>query len=170
MKIGDTILRRTTIQSPKKPRQAAESSPVIDSLNKVLANAVVLSQKVHGFHWNVLSANFFDLHQEFAALYDMLNEDIDAFAERIRQLQAFPVHTLAEFVALSDIEEDKGFPNWKDMCTVTVDDFTRLTDSMVACIKVAEEAGDRPTVFCMDTKVGVYQKHQWFLRSFVAGE
>lgn len=148
-------------------RKRADTVNVVVALNKLVADTIVLSQKIHGYHWIVLSENFFDLHDEFGKLYAMLDADLDEFAERVRQLGYFPVRRLQDMLERTSIQEDGSQPPYQVMAQNVLDDLSVFLQSVKVVIDEASSIGDRPTVFLMDSKVGPYEKHQWFLRSFI---
>ena len=43
---------------------------VVESLNVVLADAIVFYQKLHQYHWVVEGKQFFALHAKFEELYE----------------------------------------------------------------------------------------------------
>jgi starvation-inducible DNA-binding protein len=139
---------------------------VIQAWNQAIANATVLYQKLRHYHWNVVGENFFDLHDLFGKLYDELAEHIDQFAERVRQLESVPIHTLTGMLSISHITESPGTPDWRAMCEQLIADYNVLIGSLSAVVNSAMPVGDRPSVYLVDTVVGGYQKHQWMLRSF----
>jgi len=66
------------------PHDAREES--IGTLNQVLADAVVLQSQCKSAHWNVKGLHFYQLHELFADVAEMLDDYIDEVAERVAAL------------------------------------------------------------------------------------
>jgi len=142
----------------------------ISALNHVVANLTVLNQKLRHFHWNVVGENFFDIHEFFGTIYDQLVEHIDQFAERVRQLKGTPVHTLKDMIDLAIVSETSDTPSDMAMCKEILEDFDKVISSLGVVVDMSAKRGDRPTTYLVDTVVGCYEKHQWFLRSFMGAK
>src|SRR5690606_19574013 len=85
-------------------------------LTKVLANANVLYTKTRNYHWNVVSADFKELHTLFQEQYEQMAEDIDEIAERIRILGSKSIGTHKEFNEHATLKEFPGeYPDGKTM-------------------------------------------------------
>src|SRR6266498_3825099 len=61
-------------------------SAVVGYLNAIIADEFVLYTKTRNYHWNVVGANFYQLHQFFDAQSIELNKNVDQIAERVRAL------------------------------------------------------------------------------------
>jgi starvation-inducible DNA-binding protein len=48
----------------------SQRKPVVDILNRLLADEVLLYLKTRNFHWNVVGPQFSELHKFFEAQYD----------------------------------------------------------------------------------------------------
>jgi len=143
------------------------TSSTIEALNVLVADLTVFNQKLRHFHWNVLGENFFDLHDFFGQIYGEIVEHIDQFAERIRALQETPIHTLSMMLSIANVKETQPIPKDMAMCEEILKDFQTIITDMETVVAEASKTTDRPTVFLVDTIVGCYEKHQWFLRSFL---
>jgi starvation-inducible DNA-binding protein len=146
-----------------------QATSAVLPLNQLLADMTVFAQKIRYYHWCVTGQNFFDLHDQFSVMYDLLAKDIDDVAERIRQLDGIPVHTLTGAVAKSKILEatdDSLPPPWTEMVRNVLDDLGTLKVSMDAVHALALTGADHDTANMVETKAQVYAKHEWFLRVF----
>ena len=76
-------------------------------MNKLLAEIAVLNQKTYNHHWNVRGEGFMNVHKMTEALYEGLTELFDDVAEKIAMSDVLPVSTLAGYIELSDIKEEK---------------------------------------------------------------
>lgn len=101
---------------PKIGLSQKELKGVVEMLSVVLANAVLVYTKTRKFHWNVCGESFMELHKLFENQYKMLEESIDAVAERISKLGSKTIGTMNEFEKLATIKEHPGkYPSSKEM-------------------------------------------------------
>jgi starvation-inducible DNA-binding protein len=108
---------------PKIGLTQKELNGVVEILSKVLANAVVIYTKTRKFHWNVCGESFMELHKLFENQYKLLEESIDAVAERISKLGCKTIGTMHEFEKLTTIKEQPGkYPTSKEMILELLND------------------------------------------------
>src|SRR5262245_59579858 len=93
---------------------SAAREKVAKELAKFLAESYTLFVKTHGFHWNVVGANFVSLHTLFEEQYNDLFKAVDAIDERIRALGVTAPGSFAEFAKLRGTSEAKGAPDAKE--------------------------------------------------------
>lgn len=140
------------------------------ALNKTIANATVMAQKIRQYHWYVGGVNFYDLHAEFGKLYDALADDVDTWAERVRQLGDYPISTLQSVLSQSDIKESpEGKPaSDASMVAEVINDLSVLLESIDA-IAASALPSDRCSAFIADESAGKYHKARWMLNAFATG-
>ena len=80
-------------------------SKTVEKLNLYLANLNVLYRKVQNYHWNIVGAGFFSVHEKLEEYYDAINEQIDDVAERILSIGGRPLGTLKDYLAVTTIKE-----------------------------------------------------------------
>lgn len=76
----------------------------IKMLNELLADYQVFNMNLHGFHWNVETDLFFEMHQKYKEMYDFTEEAIDSIAERIRGFDSFPLHCFRDYLEASNVD------------------------------------------------------------------
>ncbi|WP_286841219.1 MULTISPECIES: Dps family protein [Sphingobacterium] len=86
----------------------AESAHI---LSKLLADEYLLYTKTRNAHWNIEGADFYNKHLFFEAQYNELDELIDSLAERIRTLGHYAPASLNQFLALTQLTEQKRSGN-----------------------------------------------------------
>jgi len=123
---------------------------VIDGLNGLLADATVLYQKLHAFHWMVAGPQFFQLHAKFEEFYDRFAEVVDDVAERVLTVGGQPLGTLREVLARAELKEYDGTKAAAQMVAAVAADFTHLLKKSGAVQEAAEAAGDRGTANLLD--------------------
>ena len=78
---------------------------VARSLSHLLADEFVLYTKTRNAHWNIEGPDFHSMHVFFEQQYELLDEVMDAVAERIRVLGHYAPATLKTFMALTHLTE-----------------------------------------------------------------
>ena len=73
--------------------------------NKYLANINVNYVKLHNLHWNVLGLQFKPVHEYLEGLYDSMHEIFDEVAELLKMNGEYPLASLKDFLAVSEISE-----------------------------------------------------------------
>lgn len=158
--------------APKLGLSKENRKGIIDVLNLVLADEHTLYTKLRNYHWNVVGAQFFALHEMFEEQYNAIKEEADVIAERVRAHGGFAIGTMKEFSAKTRLEEQPGaYPVARTMVKNLVDDHEtmvrNLREDAETCAETYGDAGSE------DLLVGLLQKHEemaWMLRSFIEGE
>ena len=92
---------KPNIEISDKNRQA-----VADILNTLLSDEYMLYTQTRNAHWNITGNNFCELHKFFESQYGIIDEIIDAVAERVRSLGHYSLGSLNDFLSLSRISEN----------------------------------------------------------------
>ena len=137
-------------------------------LATLLADYLVLYQKLRGYHWTVSGPLFFGLHAKFEELYLDAAEKVDALAERLAARGARPPVTLKEALALARLKEDAGRPGATDMVRSVSADLESLARSLRATAGAASDAGDTASVNLLDGYADGQEKTLWMLRAFAS--
>jgi starvation-inducible DNA-binding protein len=148
----------------------AQRKPVVDVLNRLLADEVTLYVKTRNFHWNVEGPDFSELHKFFEAQYDELDEIMDEVAERARALGGYAAGSLSEFAAAARLKEARGGGiAARDMLSQLLADHESIIRNLRSeSAQVGEQHGDSGTE---DFLVGLMEQHEkmaWMLRSYLA--
>jgi starvation-inducible DNA-binding protein len=137
--------------------------PVVAELNQLLAEYNVYYQKMRSFHWNVLGKNFFDLHNQFEALYNDAKIKIDETAERILTLRYHPVSKFGEYLKLAEIKETSAHIADEEMVKHILKDHQILLKQMKKVIDKAEKSGDEGTIDMIGAYIADMEKSSWML-------
>lgn len=145
---------------------------VIDLLNHDLADAYLLLVKTKKFHWDVVGPQFLTLHKLWEKHYNILTENIDEIAERIRTLGGYPIGTMRGFLELTSLGEHPGdVPMATGMVEILIDDHEQIVRNLRAHI---DTCGDNfHDLGTADFLTGLMEQHEqiaWVLRSFIEGE
>lgn len=144
------------------------NSNVITSLNGLLADAIVMNQKLHHFHWRVKGRGFFQLHAKFEELYGHFGELGDGLAERILMVGGEPLATLVQAREMSTVKESTEVPAAGAMVSLLLRDLEDYRAKTRNGIAAAEEAGDRGTANLLDPVIDHLDKEIWMLQAFLA--
>jgi len=76
-----------------------------ECLNQVFADIVKLEFLAYSIHWNLTDCPFLSIHTWTETLYEMLSKFKDEIAERIRQLDEYPLGALSAIIQWSNVGE-----------------------------------------------------------------
>jgi starvation-inducible DNA-binding protein len=144
-----------------------KNQAIADSLNSILADSLVLAQKLHHYHWRVQGAGFYQLHGMFEQFYDRFNDFSDEIAERMLMSGAVPLASLKQALAASDIAEDESVPAARDMVLAVKSDFEGMHRKIRAAAVVAENEGDRGSIGVLDGAADALEKDMWMMKAWL---
>lgn len=139
-------------------------------LNTLLADEYVLYTKTRNAHWNIQGQNFMELHKFFQNQYDEIDETIDEIAERIRMLGHFPLGSLKDFLAITNLLENADdFSNQKKILQTLITDH----ETVIRLIRneitpISDKYKDLGT---SDFVTGIIKQHEkmaWMLRAYLS--
>ena len=143
---------------------------IAEGLSRFLSDSFTLYLKTHNFHWNVTGPMFNSLHVMFETQYTEQWNALDETAERIRALGFNAPGSYAEFIRLSSIPEEPGLteaPDWREMVRQLTVGNEAVARTARKVLKMADEAGDDPTVDLMTQRLQTHEKYAWMLRSLL---
>ena len=136
----------------------------IDLMNQLVADLSVLNTKFHNLHWNVVGERFEPVHVHVEKLYDMLFEQYDEVAERIKMLGEFPLASVKSYLDTTSVKELESKDYQIDeVYTIVKAELENLRTQAVEIREVADEEGDFVTVAMVEDMVAVYDKELWFI-------
>lgn len=147
-----------------------QRSPIVDTLNRLLADEHVLYIKTRNYHWNVRSSRFNDLHKFFEEQYTQLATMIDEIAEQSRQFGGFAIGSMREFVDTSKLREEAAgnHPDEETMLRNLLGDHETLVRDLRQESKKADDEYEVPEAG--EFLRGILQAHNkmaWMIRSFL---
>lgn len=143
---------------------------IAEGLSRFLSDSFTLYLKTHNFHWNVTGPMFNSLHVMFETQYTEQWNALDETAERIRALGFNAPGSYAEFIRLSSIPEEPGLteaPDWREMVRQLTVGNEAVARTARKVLKMADDAGDDPTVDLMTQRLQTHEKYAWMLRSLL---
>ena len=143
-------------------------SKTVEKLNLYLANLNVLYRKVQNYHWNIVGAGFFSVHEKLEEYYDAINEQIDDVAERILSIGGRPLGTLKDYLEITTIKEAE---NKEISIPEAVADVKKEFEAMLKLVKEVKEAADEEndygTSALVDEYINTYEKNLWMLNAYL---
>ena len=143
-------------------------SKTVEKLNLYLANLNVLYRKVQNYHWNIVGAGFFSVHEKLEEYYDAINTQIDDVAERILSIGGRPLGTLKDYLEITTIKEAE---NKEISILEAVADVKKEFEAMLKLVKevkeVADEENDYGTSALVDEYISTYEKNLWMLNAYL---
>lgn len=136
--------------------------------NKYLANVGVSYIKLHNLHWNVVGLQFKAVHEYLESLYDSMSDVLDELAELIKMGGAYPLASLKDYLAVSEIEEleskDYGI---NESLEIVLKDMKLLKSNAEELRSLANEADYYPLQIMVEDHLANYNKVLWFLESML---
>lgn len=130
---------------------------------QLLSSLIVLRQKIHSFHWEVVGPSFTELHNLFGTQYGEVLLFADRVAEYIRTTGGHPPCRLSEMLRLSLVqEEDADKMSSDEMIASLSSDFKMLADM----VNNSPDLSRAWSSIADDLHEYLIKQH-WFLRSYL---
>lgn len=129
------------------------------------ASEFSLYLKTQGYHWNVESRDFQEYHALFAMIYEDIYDNVDAFAEKIRALQAKIPASLGGLAALSTVADENGESNKDQMVANLLADSLTVYQSLRDAYNMCELSGEHGFSNFLAERLDAHRKYQWQLRA-----
>jgi starvation-inducible DNA-binding protein len=148
-------------------RENSPNSPVVEHLQRQVANALVLYLNYKHYHWQSYGPMFRDLHRLFDEFAGAVLDTIDEFAERVRMIGQDPVGSPQEMLATASVRVAGRGQTMREMVREADDNLLIVIKEMRAGARAADEAGDPGTVDLFSRFVQIHEKHEWWLRDIL---
>src|SRR5262249_12248284 len=105
-----TMPNKSAVLVAETSKENAADTPLMQLLQKQVANGFVLYANYKHYHWQVTGPLFRDLHKLFDDLAQDVLPTIDDFAERIRMIGQDPIFSPQHVTELASVSvsEEKG--------------------------------------------------------------
>ncbi len=139
-----------------------------EAVGTLLAGTYALYLKTQYYHWNVVGAEFYNLHVMFEEQYEALREAVDDIAERVRTLGAISPGTFHQFAQLNFVHEDAELPkSWREMVANLSQGHEAVARQCRDFIFELEDTKDEGTIDLMTERMRAHEKTAWMLRSLL---
>jgi starvation-inducible DNA-binding protein len=139
-----------------------------ECLAAVLADAVVLSFKAQGHHWNVMGPDFSEYHEFFAEIYEDIDSMLDPTAENMRKLGSMAPYRLYEFAKMTGIKDSYVGSDPQAMCNDLYDANEVIIASINKAFKCADEADEQGIADFLAGRDDMHKKWRWQLRAHMS--
>lgn len=143
---------------------------LLAALRKLLANNVALGMKAHGYHWNVESDDFAQLHEFFGDLYADYDGATDTYAEWLRMLKVYAPYRLTDFFDLSNVGENVLTGDPEPMIVDLYNEIEKHIADLVEAGKLANEFNEFGLANFLADRQTASQKWCWQLRASIEVE
>jgi starvation-inducible DNA-binding protein len=148
-------------------RENKPDSPVVQALQRQVANSFVLYANYKHYHWQTFGPMFRDLHKLFDGLADDVLPTLDEFAERVRMIGQDPPAHLIAAADLASVAPAAPHSTMREMVEEADRNLLIVIREMRQAAKIADEHGDPGTVDIFSRIVQVHEKHEWFMREML---
>jgi starvation-inducible DNA-binding protein len=148
-------------------KENASDAPLVQLLQKQVANAFVLYSNYKHYHWQTFGPLFRDLHLMFDEFAKATIDSLDEFAERIRMIGPDPVFSPQQVMETASVEISRTPKKMRDMIHEADENALIVIREMRRGARLAEEADDPGTVDLFSRMVQIHEKHEWWLRDIL---
>ena len=141
-----------------------ETNPVVASLQREQASALVLYLNYKKYHWLTFGPHFRDLHLLFEEHGTQVLSSIDELAERALMIDGKPLADPSQYIPASLVPPSSGDRSVKQMVEEAIGSHDKVIKAMHDDAEVATKAGDIGTADLFTRLVQVHQKARWFLK------
>jgi starvation-inducible DNA-binding protein len=157
-----TVLARDVSQENR------EDHPVVQHLQRQVANAFVLYANYKHYHWQTFGPLFRDLHLMFDEFAKAVLDTADEFAERIRMIgpdvQSVQLRQMQDAASVHSASVNQSM---YEMIEEADANLLVVIKEMREAANSADENNDPGTVDLFSRMVQIHEKHEWFLRDIL---
>lgn len=147
-----------------------DTNPVVATLQREQASALVLYLNYKKYHWLTFGPHFRDLHLLFEEHGTQVLESIDELAERALMIDGKPLADPSQYLPASIVPPSSGERTVKQMVDEAIASHDKVIKQMHDDADVATKAGDIGTADLFTRLVQVHQKARWFLKEIARKE
>ena len=148
-------------------RTNAPDAPVVQHLQRELANAFLLYANYKRCHWQCYGPLFRDLHLLFDELAKDVQGTLDELAERLRMIGQDPVASPAEVMEAASVKPAALGQSMREMVEEADAHALSVILEMREAVRAADEADDPGTADVFARFVQIHEKHEWWLRDIL---
>jgi starvation-inducible DNA-binding protein len=142
-------------------------NPVVEHLQRQVANALVLYLNYKHYHWQTYGPMFRDLHLLFDELAKDVLETLDYFAERLRMIGQDPIASPQEMLSAASVKVASHGQTMRIMVQEADTNLLTVIKEMRAAVRAADDQDDPGTVDLFSRFVQIHEKHEWWLRDIL---
>jgi len=156
-----SLLFQTTNHLPENVRV-----PIIQRLNRALADTIVLRRQLKFAHWNIKGMEFTGLHELFDDIAERFEDQADEIGERITALGGQAIGTVAETAANTRVPKlPTEAVTGAEYVDLLIDRLAAYDASLSQDINFANQYGDVDTADLLNEISRTVSKDLWFLET-----
>ena len=145
-----------------------EDHPVVQHLQRQVANAFVLYANYKHYHWQTFGPLFRDLHLMFDEFAKDVLATADEFAERVRMIgQDVQNVQLRQMQEAASVQSASANQSMREAIEEADTNLLVIIKEMREATKSADESNEPGTVDLLSRVVQIHEKHEWFLRDIL---
>lgn len=149
-------------------RENEAANPVVQMLQRQVANALVLYSNYKQYHWATFGPLFRDLHLLFDEFAAAVLPTADEFAERVRMIgQDVAASGLREAVDMASVHAAGTGQSMKEILEEADANLQVIIHEIREGAHIADEENDPGTVDLCSKVVQIHEKHEWFIREIL---
>jgi starvation-inducible DNA-binding protein len=148
-------------------RQNNPDNPVVEQLQRQVANALVLYLNYKHYHWQTYGPMFRDLHLLFDELAKAVLGTVDEFAERLRMIGQDPIASPQEMLTEASVKVAARTQTMREMIQEADNNLLIVIKEIRDGARAADENDDPGTVDLFSRFVQIHEKHEWWLRDIL---
>lgn len=157
-----------TVLAKDISQENREDHPVVQHLQRQVANAFVLYVNYKHYHWQTFGPLSRDLHLMFDEFAQAVLGTTDEIAERIRMIgpdvQNIQLRQMQEAASVHSAMVGQSM---REMIEEADANLLVVIKEMRDAAKAADESNDPGTVDLFSRIVQIHEKHEWFLREIL---
>lgn len=139
-------------------------------LKALLADNIALSFKAQGYHWNVESDDFKQLHEFFGEIYENYGGATDSYAEWMRILKVYAPYRLVDFFDQTTVGEPYIIGEPEPMIADLYMSIEKHIQDLVIAGKLANAVNEFGLANFFAERQTASQKICWMLRASMESE
>jgi starvation-inducible DNA-binding protein len=142
-------------------RENREDHPVVQHLQRAVADAFVLYANYKHYHWQTFGPMFRDLHLMFDEFAGDVLGTVDEMAERVRMIgQNVQNRQLKQMQEAASVHSAGADQSMREMIEEADANVLLVINEMREAAKVADESNDPGTVDLFSKVVRIHEKHE----------
>ncbi|MGA8143411.1 MAG: ferritin-like domain-containing protein [Candidatus Acidiferrales bacterium] len=157
-----------TVLAKDVSQENREDHPVVQHLQRQVANALVLYANYKHYHWQTFGPLFRDLHLMFDEFANSVLGTADDFAERVRMIgQDVQNVQLRQMQEAASVQSASANQSMREAIEEADANLLVVIKEMREAAKAADESNDPGTVDLFSRAVQIHEKHEWFVRDIL---
>jgi starvation-inducible DNA-binding protein len=145
-----------------------EDHPVVQHLQRQVANAFILYANYKHYHWQTFGPLFRDLHLMFDEFAKDVLGTADEFAERVRMIgQDVQNVQLRQMQEAASVQSASTNQSMREAIEEADTNLLVVIKEMREAAKAADESNDPGTVDLFSRVVQIHEKHEWCVREIL---